>query len=264
MTIHETTSEERARVLAHFDSVQRRTRKGRSTFEVTGRRERRMSGAHPLLPDSVPDWESGTIYDPTTGLTHRADLSAFADAWMRAEHPEAVSVVHGGTQACVCDDLTQPAIVIDRGTGRPIWVGAKKDGTPGHYVIREMVVRHCHCGWARLLGTDMGLSWAEMTPNPYRAAYRSARKGQGNGARTAKRQARRHAVTAPWADEAAIITAALAETDAPVVEVTSFPDVVVAIRRQPNGRMAVTLTRGAEVVRFRARTAGAVARRVIA
>lgn len=249
MTLTESRSEHDTRVYGRFDTVQRRTRKGRSTFEVIGRRNRYHTGADPIR-EAIDDVELST----GVRLSGR-NLAELADAWVARFHPEELSTARHGTRACECTDLTVRSLVIDRATSQPIW-----DRKAQNYLTRDMIVRRCHCGWESLVGTDLGMSWQQLTPNPYRCAYRGRRKSDPNRAR----KARTAQVRAAWADETETIAAHLAASDEPAVEIHDFPDVTIAIRRRADGVLSVTLTRGVETLRFRARTAGAIARRVIA
>jgi hypothetical protein len=198
--------------------------------------------------------------DPDTGIRSGADLVALADAWVRIHHPEVLSERHYGTAECTCSDLTVRAIVLDREQGfQPVW----EDGA---YVTAEVPVRACHCSdFPALLGTDLGLSWQDMTPDPRRTvAYRGRAKARRNARERAARARERVATVCPWQDETDTLSAVLSATDEPVVTVETFPGVTVVIRRTVGGRLNVRMTRGDESIRFTARTAGAIARRVVA
>jgi hypothetical protein len=255
----ETRGEHDARVFGRFDTATRRTRKGRSTFVVTGRRNRWHVGPDPVLA-TVADEGYGIDVDGVrlTGVT----LADVADAWVRRFHPDSLSEHLGGTRPCTCDDLTQPALALDRVTKEPKWVPEQ-----GRYVTRDMTVRTCHCSpMPRLVGTDLGRSWEELTPDPYRSAYLPATNASKHAKRDRKRAKLRKlaAESCPWAEETQVLATILNDSETPVVTVTSFPDVTIVVRRTASSPMRVTMTRGSDVVTFRARTVGAIARRVVA
>lgn len=246
--LRETPSEERARVFGTFDTSATRSRKGRRSFKVTTRRARRMRGVTPFLPDSS---DGDVVHNASV------DLVALADAWIARFHPEEMF------SPCTCDDLTHRVIVLDRETHAPMWDTAKQ-----RYVTADVIVRRCHCQrFPHLLGTDYGLSWEELTPDP-RRLVRIARAPRAprdtNAAARRKRAERRASAPVPvWQPEADVLSARLAETDAPVVDV-DFPGVKVTVRRDAGTRWAVTIVRGDETVRMRARTVGPIARAITA
>lgn len=249
--------------LGHFDTVQRRTRKGRSTFVVTERRARRMRAD----VDSFTIDEDGHVQavEREARLTGQT-LALLADRWMVENAPDLVSEHHGGTAQCTCDDLSAESVTYGRTDRKPVWTGTGSTG----YRTSELVVRRCHCGWQSLLGSDMGRSWQEMTPDPRRVTT-FPQSADRNAARTAARKATRTvreaaqaAEAEKWADETAVITSALQEATEGDVVTLAWPGVTAAITFRTGSPMTVRMTRGDETLTFRSRTASAIARRVVA
>jgi lambda repressor-like predicted transcriptional regulator len=264
--------------LGHSETVARRSRKGRSTFVVTRAHERRMQGADPVIGGMLR-------FTTDTGVTITGrTLSDLADAWIRSEHPEELSEAHGGARVCSCDDRTHPVLVLDRSDGSaPVY-----DPSTGQYEVRDVPVQGCHCGTYRpLLGTEArprayqqkgpgrgthGADYLAATigVDATRAVNRAKRRRQGwtdtHLARSYGVPARvpSHLAARDWAREESVIADALGRTDDPVVEIHDFPGVTVTIRRSAGSRMSVALNRGGTLTRFQARTASAIARRVIA
>lgn len=285
------------------ESIARRSRKGRSTYEVTAAGRRYMVGRDPFT-------ESGDL----VMVDHRT-LVDMADAWM---------ALHDSPDECSCDDLTAvlPTFrarvtwnVPERGCQGPSLVSHDIERT-GERVVR---IRRCHCArYQRLLGLDGGRrnSWQELTPGtstngrrPSRMSLRAPRRrasdpgapithdgrvvayGTSHGRLTelcaptgdastiwhghtlitranargknVARATRREAARADWADESSVLVSALNATTEPTVEVT-FPGVTVTIRRDAGTRWAVTIVRGDETVRIRTRTVGPIARAIVA
>lgn len=142
------------------DTTVRRSRKGRSTFEVRAGHVRYLTGPDPFRGD---DWQGLRSDRPLVRVDHRT-LVDMADAWVRE---------HSAPEACTCDDLTAEVLVIDRKSRLPIWQGATPE-RPGRYLTAVRHVRRCHCGWPALLGQDGGkrTSWAQITPGTFATGRR--------------------------------------------------------------------------------------------
>jgi hypothetical protein len=259
----ESPSEHRARVLGAFDTKPVRTNKGRRTFKVVGRRRRIVQGVNPLLPDSG-ELESlnGRVWDPVLQEYVTADLVALTDLWVRKFHPGEIE-----PERCTCDDLTVDAIVYEReatpardgiGTHRPVY-----DPETGQFATRRVIVRRCHCArFPALLGTDMGLSWEELTPDERRWSVLAPKPRTERDARSNARK--RAAARADWADEADVLEARLSETDDAEVTVTDFPGVTIVIRRNTGARWTVSVRTGETERTMRVRTVAPIARAVSA
>lgn len=139
------------------DTIVLRTRKGRSTFEVTSGHTRHMTGLDPVTP-----------YSDVSGLPNivRLDhvtLVDLADAWIAA---------HDQDHVCTCDDLTVTVLVLDKRSRQPMWQTERQA-----YLTARRTVRACHCRpFPRLMGLDGGRrnAWHEMTPEQAVPSYRVA------------------------------------------------------------------------------------------
>ena len=125
------------------DTVPVRSRKGRSTYEVSAGHVRHMVGPDPFT-------ETGEL----VRIDHRT-LVDLADAWIAQNDPDI-------DRPCSCSDLTTTVLVLDRKTRAPIWHTDRQC-----YLTAERRVRRCHCRpFPALMGLDGGRrnSWHERTP----------------------------------------------------------------------------------------------------
>ena len=125
------------------DTTPVRSRKGRSTYEVSAGHVRFMVGPDPFT-------DTGEL----VRIDHRT-LVDMADAWVALNDPEQ-------DRPCTCTDLTTTVLVLDRKTRAPIWHTDRQQ-----YLTAERRIRRCHCRpFPALMGLDGGRrnAWHELTP----------------------------------------------------------------------------------------------------